>query len=160
MKLCVANKVLMQDSRDRNKLWISSNASWLTDGLTATVMRTLRQRAKLSFLVDLRPYAHLWPRASNRDWKSEWQCLGSPLEGLVVEPLLVLLHIKRSQLKWFGHLKRLPLGLLQGEVFWAWGGGSPRVDSGQAGETTALGLTSGCIISHSAFKNCHNSSSV
>uniref|UniRef100_A0A669C5T3 Reverse transcriptase domain-containing protein n=1 Tax=Oreochromis niloticus TaxID=8128 RepID=A0A669C5T3_ORENI len=38
-------------------------------------------------------------------------------EGLRVEPLL--LHIKRSQLRWFEHLTRMPPGRLLGEVFWA-----------------------------------------
>ncbi|MEJ4846145.1 hypothetical protein SKA08_15585, partial [Enterococcus faecium] len=36
-------------------------------------------------------------------------------EGLRVEPLL--LHIERSQLRWFGHLTRMPPGRLLGEVF-------------------------------------------
>ncbi|KAK3539790.1 hypothetical protein QTP70_013235 [Hemibagrus guttatus] len=36
-------------------------------------------------------------------------------EGLGVEPLL--LHIERGQLRWLGHLFRMPLGRLPGEVF-------------------------------------------
>ncbi|KAF7644066.1 hypothetical protein LDENG_00228770, partial [Lucifuga dentata] len=36
-------------------------------------------------------------------------------EGLRVEPLL--LHIERSQLRWFGHLIRMPPGRLSREVF-------------------------------------------
>ena len=36
-------------------------------------------------------------------------------ERLRVEPLL--LHIERSQLRWFGHLARMPPGRLPGEVF-------------------------------------------
>lgn len=36
-------------------------------------------------------------------------------EGLGVEPLL--LHIERSQLRWFGHLVRMPSGRLPWEVF-------------------------------------------
>nr|XP_054604743.1 uncharacterized protein LOC129165490 [Nothobranchius furzeri]XP_054604744.1 uncharacterized protein LOC129165490 [Nothobranchius furzeri]XP_054604745.1 uncharacterized protein LOC129165491 [Nothobranchius furzeri] len=36
-------------------------------------------------------------------------------EGLGVEPLL--LRIERSQLRWFGHLVRMPPGRLPGEVF-------------------------------------------
>ena len=39
------------------------------------------------------------------------------LERLRVEPLL--LHIERSQLRWFGHLVRMSPGRLPGEVFWA-----------------------------------------
>lgn len=31
----------------------------------------------------------------------------------------LLLHIKRSRLRWFRHLTRMPPGLLIGEVFWA-----------------------------------------
>ena len=38
-------------------------------------------------------------------------------ERLKVEPLL--LRIERSQLRWFGHLVRMPPGRLPGEVFWA-----------------------------------------
>uniref|UniRef100_A0A8C6Q6L6 Reverse transcriptase domain-containing protein n=1 Tax=Nothobranchius furzeri TaxID=105023 RepID=A0A8C6Q6L6_NOTFU len=39
------------------------------------------------------------------------------LEGLGVDPLL--LPIERSQLRWLGHLVRMPPGCLPGEVFWA-----------------------------------------
>ncbi|KAK3524458.1 hypothetical protein QTP70_029309 [Hemibagrus guttatus] len=38
-------------------------------------------------------------------------------EELEVEPLL--LHIERGQLRWLGHLFRMPPGRLPGEVFWA-----------------------------------------
>ncbi len=38
-------------------------------------------------------------------------------EELRVEPLL--LHIERVQLKWLGHLFRMPPGCLTGKVFWA-----------------------------------------
>ncbi|KAK3529557.1 hypothetical protein QTP70_031980, partial [Hemibagrus guttatus] len=38
-------------------------------------------------------------------------------EELRVEPLL--LHIERGQLRWLGHLFRMPPGHLPGEVFWA-----------------------------------------
>ncbi|KAK3512205.1 hypothetical protein QTP70_000467 [Hemibagrus guttatus] len=38
-------------------------------------------------------------------------------EELGVEPLL--LHIERGQLRWLGHLFRMPPGRLPGEVFWA-----------------------------------------
>lgn len=37
--------------------------------------------------------------------------------GLRVEPLL--LHIKRSHLRWVGHLVRIPLRSLPGEMLWA-----------------------------------------
>ncbi|PWA15275.1 hypothetical protein CCH79_00008546 [Gambusia affinis] len=36
-------------------------------------------------------------------------------EGLRVEPLL--LHVERGQLRWLGHLVRMPPGCLPGEVF-------------------------------------------
>ena len=36
-------------------------------------------------------------------------------EGLRVEPLL--LHVERSQLRWFGHLARMPPGRIPGDVF-------------------------------------------
>ena len=46
-------------------------------------------------------------------------------EGLGVEPLL--LHVERSQLRWLGHLFRMPPGRLPGEVFRARPtGGRPR----------------------------------
>ncbi|KAK3528727.1 hypothetical protein QTP70_010164 [Hemibagrus guttatus] len=38
-------------------------------------------------------------------------------EELGAEPLL--LHIERGQLRWLGHLFRMPPGCLPGEVFWA-----------------------------------------
>ncbi len=38
-------------------------------------------------------------------------------EELRVEPLL--LHIERGQLRWLGHLFRMPPGRLPGKVFWA-----------------------------------------
>ena len=38
-------------------------------------------------------------------------------EGLGVEPLL--LRIERNQMRWLGHLVRMPPGRLPGEVFWA-----------------------------------------
>jgi len=38
-------------------------------------------------------------------------------EGLRVEPLL--LRVERGQLRWLGHLIRMPPGRLPGEVFWA-----------------------------------------
>lgn len=38
-------------------------------------------------------------------------------ENLRVEPLL--LHVERSQLRWFVHLVRMTPGHIPGEVFWA-----------------------------------------
>ena len=55
-------------------------------------------------------------------------------EELGVEPLL--LHIKRSQLKWLGYLFRMPPGCLPREVFLAYPGGrTPRGRPGHAGVT-------------------------
>ncbi|KAK7895384.1 hypothetical protein WMY93_020709 [Mugilogobius chulae] len=61
-------------------------------------------------------------------------------EELRVEPLL--LHVKRSQLKWLGHLFRMPPGRLPGEVFRACPlGGDLEEDPGHAGGTMgSLGL--------------------
>ncbi|KAI3360664.1 hypothetical protein L3Q82_002530 [Scortum barcoo] len=60
-------------------------------------------------------------------------------EELGVEPLL--LRIERSQLRWLGHLFRMPPGRLPREVFQACPTGRrPREDPGHAGETMSLGL--------------------
>ncbi|KAI3377434.1 hypothetical protein L3Q82_008412 [Scortum barcoo] len=60
-------------------------------------------------------------------------------EELGVEPLL--LRIERSQLRWLGHLFRMPPGRLPREVFQAGvpPGGGPGEDPGHAGETMSLG---------------------
>ncbi|KAI3356712.1 hypothetical protein L3Q82_003310 [Scortum barcoo] len=62
-------------------------------------------------------------------------------EELGVEPLLLLLRIERSQLRWLGHLFRMPPGRLPREVFQACpiGGGGLGEDQGHAGETMSLG---------------------
>ncbi|KAK0136588.1 hypothetical protein N1851_027273 [Merluccius polli] len=53
-------------------------------------------------------------------------------EDLGVEPLL--LRIERSQLRWFGHLVRMPPIRLYLEVYHAWPTGRrPRADPGAAG---------------------------
>ncbi|KAI3368720.1 hypothetical protein L3Q82_025415 [Scortum barcoo] len=58
-------------------------------------------------------------------------------EELGVEPLL--LRIERSQLRWLGHLFRMPPGRLPREVFQACPTGRrPREDPGHAGETMSL----------------------
>ncbi|KAI3360636.1 hypothetical protein L3Q82_002501 [Scortum barcoo] len=58
-------------------------------------------------------------------------------EELGVEPLL--LRIERSQLRWLGHLFRMPSGRLPREVFQACPTGRrPREDPGHAGETMSL----------------------
>ncbi|KAI3369738.1 hypothetical protein L3Q82_024404, partial [Scortum barcoo] len=56
----------------------------------------------------------------------------------VEEPLL--LHIERSQLRWLGHLFRMPPGRLPREVFQACptSGGGPGEDPGHAGGTMSL----------------------
>ncbi|KAK3520189.1 hypothetical protein QTP70_017925 [Hemibagrus guttatus] len=58
-------------------------------------------------------------------------------EELGVQPLF--LHIERGQLRWLGHLFRMPPGRLPGEVFWACPGRGPGEDPGHAGETMSLG---------------------
>ncbi|KAK7913334.1 hypothetical protein WMY93_013545 [Mugilogobius chulae] len=58
-------------------------------------------------------------------------------EELGVEPLL--LHVERGQLRWLGHLYRMPPGRLPGEVFRACPTGRrPREDPGHAGGTMSL----------------------
>uniref|UniRef100_A0A8C6LTA7 Reverse transcriptase domain-containing protein n=1 Tax=Nothobranchius furzeri TaxID=105023 RepID=A0A8C6LTA7_NOTFU len=103
------------------------------------VKRKLSQRAKLSIYrsiyVPTLTYGHeLWVVAERtRSWiqAAEMSFLrrvaGLSLrdrvrssvirEGLGVD--LLLLHIERSQLRWLGHLVRMPPGCLPGEVFWA-----------------------------------------
>ncbi|TWW77616.1 hypothetical protein D4764_12G0010060 [Takifugu flavidus] len=58
-------------------------------------------------------------------------------EELGVEPLL--LRVERSQMRWLGHLVRMPPGRLPGEVFRACPSGRrPREDPGHVGETMSL----------------------
>ncbi|KAI3365769.1 hypothetical protein L3Q82_000704 [Scortum barcoo] len=66
-------------------------------------------------------------------------------EELGVEPLL--LHIERSQLRWLGHLFRMPPGRLPKEAFQACPTGRrPREeDPGHAGETMSLGWPGKCL---------------
>uniref|UniRef100_A0A8C6KT40 Reverse transcriptase domain-containing protein n=1 Tax=Nothobranchius furzeri TaxID=105023 RepID=A0A8C6KT40_NOTFU len=101
------------------------------------VKRELSQKARLSIYrsiyVPILTYGHeLWvmtKRTRSRIQAAEMSFLrrvaGLSLrdrvrssdirEGLGVEPLL--LRIERSQLRWFGHLVRMPPGRLPGEVF-------------------------------------------
>ncbi|TWW62225.1 hypothetical protein D4764_04G0008720 [Takifugu flavidus] len=57
-------------------------------------------------------------------------------EDLGVEPLL--LRVERSQMRWLGHLVRMPPGRLPGEVFRARLVGDHREDPGHVGETMSL----------------------
>ncbi|TWW66924.1 hypothetical protein D4764_20G0009560 [Takifugu flavidus] len=58
-------------------------------------------------------------------------------EELGVEPLL--LRVERSQMRWLGHLVRMPPGRLPGEVLRACPSGRrPREDPGHVGETMSL----------------------
>ncbi|TWW64333.1 hypothetical protein D4764_03G0013410 [Takifugu flavidus] len=88
-------------------------------------------------LVDLRSYPHLWSwspwvmteRTRSRVQAAEMSFLlrvaelslrdrvrsSAIREEVGVEPLL--LHIERSQMRWLGHLVRMPPGRLPGEVF-------------------------------------------
>ena len=69
-------------------------------------MRSRIQAAKMSFLRRLAGLS-LRERVRNSDTQ----------ERLRVELLLLLLHVGRSQLRWFRHLVRMPPGRLPGEVF-------------------------------------------
>uniref|UniRef100_A0A3P9PV83 Reverse transcriptase domain-containing protein n=1 Tax=Poecilia reticulata TaxID=8081 RepID=A0A3P9PV83_POERE len=104
---------------------------------SVVVKRELSQKAKLSIYrsiyVPTLIYGHeLWvmtERTRSRVQAAEMSFLrrvaGLSLrdrvrssvirEGLRVEPLL--LHVERSQLRWLGHLVRMPPGRLPGEVF-------------------------------------------
>ncbi len=69
-------------------------------------MRSRIQAAKISFLCGVSGL-HLRDRVRSSDIRRE----------LGVEPLF--LRVKRNQLKWFGHLIRMPPGRIPLEVFWA-----------------------------------------
>ncbi|KAK3510565.1 hypothetical protein QTP70_010565 [Hemibagrus guttatus] len=106
---------------------------------SVVVKKELSQKAKLSIYqsiyVPTLTYGHeLWvmtERVRSRIQAAEMSFLrrvaGHSLrdkvrssvtwEELGVEPLL--LHIERGQLRWLGHLFRMPPGRLPGEVFWA-----------------------------------------
>ncbi|KAI3361870.1 hypothetical protein L3Q82_002194 [Scortum barcoo] len=110
---------------------------------TVVVKKELSRKAKLSIYrsiyVPTLTYGH-----------ELWGWLGAPLEigvrssvtreELGVEPLL--LRIERSQLRWLGHLFRMPPGRLPREVFLGKHvppGGGLGEDPGHAGETMSLG---------------------
>ncbi|KAI3374811.1 hypothetical protein L3Q82_021033 [Scortum barcoo] len=89
--------------------------------------RSQIQAAEMSFL---RRVAGLSLRDRVRSFDHSARSFG-------VEPLL--LHIERSQLRWLGHLFRMPPGRLPREVFQACPTGRrPREDPGHAGETISL----------------------
>ncbi|TWW74365.1 R2 Retrovirus-related Pol polyprotein from type I retrotransposable element [Takifugu flavidus] len=100
-------------------------------GAASAVIRTLHsgeERAEpkgeaLDLLVDLRSYPHLWVAGlSLRD-----RVRSSAIrEELGVESLL--LRVERSQMRWLGHLVRMPPGRLPGD---------PREDPGHVGETVS-----------------------
>ena len=125
----------MEQEIDR---WIGA-ASALMQALPVVVKKELSQKAKLSIYrliyVPTLTYGHeLWvvtERTRLRIQAAEMGFLrrvsGLSLrdevrssviqEGLGVEPLL--LRIERSQMRWVGHLVRMPPGRLTGEVFQA-----------------------------------------
>ncbi len=75
-------------------------------------------------------------------------------EELRVEPLL--LHIERGQLRWLGHLFRMPPGRLPGKVFRARPTGRrPRVDLGHAGEIMSPGWPGNASVSpRKSWRKC------
>nr|XP_054589577.1 uncharacterized protein LOC129153652 isoform X2 [Nothobranchius furzeri] len=115
----------------------SASAVMRTLNQSVVVKRELSRKARLSIYrsiyVPILTYGHeLWvvtERTRSRIQAAEMSFLrrvaGLSLrdrvrssdirEGLGVEPLL--LRIERSQLRWFGHLVRMPPGRLPGEVF-------------------------------------------
>uniref|UniRef100_A0A8C6KM13 Reverse transcriptase domain-containing protein n=1 Tax=Nothobranchius furzeri TaxID=105023 RepID=A0A8C6KM13_NOTFU len=127
----------------------SSSAVMRTLSRSVVVKRELSQKARLSIYrsiyVPILTYGHeLWvmtERTRSQIQAAKMSFLrrvaGLSLrirvrsseirEGLGVEPLL--LQIERSQLRWFGHLIRMPPGRLPA--------GGPRVDPGHVGEVTS-----------------------
>ncbi|KAI3372952.1 hypothetical protein L3Q82_023399, partial [Scortum barcoo] len=105
---------------------------------TVVVKKELSRKAKLSIYrsiyVPTLTYGHeLWRPLEIGVRSSVTR------EELGVEPLL-LLRIERSQLRWLGHLFRMPPGRLPREVFQACPTGRrPVEDPGHAGETMSLG---------------------
>lgn len=53
---------------------------------------------------------------------------------VTVKRNLLLLHIKRSKLRWIGHVVRMPSKCLPGKVFWRFPVDGLRTDPGVAGE--------------------------
>ncbi|PWA16488.1 hypothetical protein CCH79_00004565, partial [Gambusia affinis] len=94
---------------------------------SVVVKRELSQKAKLSIYrsiyIPTLIFGHeLWvmtERTKSRIQAAKLDGVRSSViqEGLRVEPLL--LHVERNQLRWLGHLVRMPPGRLPGEVFWA-----------------------------------------
>ncbi|KAI3351691.1 hypothetical protein L3Q82_020526, partial [Scortum barcoo] len=108
-------------------------------GAASAVMRSVYQtvvvKKELSGKAKLSIYRSIYTPTSPMGEK-----LLVTQEELGVEPLL-LLHIERSQLRWLGHLFRMPPGRLPREVFQACPTGRrPRFqeDPGHAGETMSL----------------------
>ena len=106
----VVKRELIQNAKF--SIYRSIYVSTLTYGHELWVVNRMRkilqiQAAEMSFL---RRVAGL--RLRDRVRSSDIQ------ERLRVEPLL--LHMERSQLRWFGHLVRMPPGRLPGEVFRAY----------------------------------------
>ncbi|XP_055016887.1 AP-5 complex subunit sigma-1 isoform X2 [Boleophthalmus pectinirostris] len=119
--------------------WIGAASAVMWSLYRTVVKRELSRKAKLSIYrsiyVPTLTYGHeLWvetERTRSRIQAAEMSFLrrvaGRSLrdrvrssvtrEELGVEPLL--LHVERSQLRWLGHLFRMPPGRLPQEVFWA-----------------------------------------
>ncbi|KAK3543057.1 hypothetical protein QTP70_010553 [Hemibagrus guttatus] len=92
-KLSIYQSIYVPTLTYGHELWVMTES-----------VRSRIQAAKMSFL-------HRVPGRSLRDRVRS----SVTREELGVEPLL--LHIERGQLRWLGHLFRMPPGLLPGEVF-------------------------------------------
>ncbi|KAK3546902.1 hypothetical protein QTP86_003774 [Hemibagrus guttatus] len=111
--------------------WIGAAAAVMRSMYRSVVVKKeLSQKAKLSIYqsiyVPTLTYGHeLWVMTEAAEMSFLRRLAGRSLrdrvrsfvtqEELRVEPLL--LHIERGQLRWLGHLFRMPLGHLPGEVF-------------------------------------------
>ncbi|KAK3528887.1 hypothetical protein QTP70_012061 [Hemibagrus guttatus] len=80
---------------------------------SVVVKKELSQKAKLSIYQSIYEMSFL-RRVAGRSLRDRVRS-SVTREELGVEPLL--LHIERGQLRWLGHLFRMPLGRLPGEVF-------------------------------------------
>ncbi|KAI3354681.1 hypothetical protein L3Q82_019175, partial [Scortum barcoo] len=106
----------MEREIDRRRIGAASAVMRLVYQDRHVVKKELSRKAKLSiYTVNLRSHPHLW--VAGRSLRDRVRS-SVTREELGVEPLL--LHIERSQLRWLGHLFRMPPGRLPREVFQAY----------------------------------------